>query len=30
MAATKAAGYNHSWPINPEKIDWEWTVQAPQ
>jgi FkbM family methyltransferase len=30
IAAIKAAGYNHSRPINPEKIDWEWTVQAPQ
>ena len=30
IAAIKAAGYNHSRPINPEKIDWEWTVQAPR
>jgi len=30
IAAIKAAGYNRSRPLNPDKIDWEWTVQAPQ
>jgi FkbM family methyltransferase len=26
----KAAGYNHSRPLNPEKDDWEWTAQEPR